>query len=538
MTKTEYLQILGLNENPFQYTNADKEAELIDQYFIYPDYFEDVWGDPENPVSNIIYAPRGGGKTAQRLMIEKRALSFDEVLTITYTDHDLSNFNSIDEVGLSYHLEYLNRLLLLSFFNRLHTLDDFNYIYEFNFSERQYIYKLCRIYLFDTPASFPKQAINSLKTIEDHALDIWKKFKEPISDVIKAITKAKGAEIDISQVELDKKLQMSHKDNFLNIRELLNRLGVSTIYILVDKVDEQSLTGNDPKASYTFISELIKDLELLETDGIGFKFFLWDALKPFCTKDARPDRLFSFTLKWEYSQLRTMLNKRLEAYSSKRIKDALKLFENKVGLGRTILFSEFSPRDCIRICNRILSEQLKHNEKSTVFQLIVVNDSIDYFCKEKVSEYLQSDSNIRHLAKVNGASFSIEELVTKKVAADSPAIRNIINPWTSSGLLKKIGLINRKGKKAVNEYAFTDIRMARFACNAIDRLCLMRGFSGLEVSSARICPLKLCLIPVFLKLVLKHSFGFLLFQTEHFLFQFVPHKVIARQIKNVVQQRI
>jgi hypothetical protein len=468
MTKKEYLDSLGLNENPFQYTNADKEADLIDQYFIYPDYFEDVWGDPNNPVSNIVYAPRGGGKTAQRLMIEKRALDFEEVLTITYSDHDLSSFSSINEVGLSYHLEYLNRLLLLSFFNRLHTLDHFDYIYEFSFSERQYIYKLCRIYLFETPVSFPKQAIKSLKTIEDNALDIWRKFKDPIADVIKAITKAKGAEIDISKVELDKKLQMSHKDNFLNIKELINRLGINTIYILVDKVDEQSLTGNDPKASYTFIAELIKDLELLETDGIGFKFFLWDALKPYCIRDARPDRLFSFTLKWEYTQIRTMLNKRLEAYSSKRITDALRLFDDKKGLGRTILFSEFSPRDCIRICNRILSEQLKINEKSTVFQLAVVNESIDSFCKEKVSEYLQSDSNIKHLAKVNGASFSIEELVTKKVAADSPAIRNIINPWTSSELLKKIGLVTRKGKKAVNEYAFIDIRMARFACNAID----------------------------------------------------------------------
>lgn len=468
MTKKEFLNYLELNENPFQYTNADKEAELIDQYFIYPDYFEDVWGDPDNPVSNIVYAPRGGGKTAQRLMIEKRALDFDRVLTITYTDHDLSCFNSINEVGQSYHLEYLNRLLLLSFFNKLHSLNNFNYIYEFDFTERQYLYKLCRIYLLETPASFPKQAIKSLKTIEDQALDIWRKFKDPIADVIKAISKAKGAEIDISKVELDKKLQMSHKDNFLNIKELISRLGVSTIYILVDKVDEQSLTCNDPKASYTFIAELIKDLELLETDGIGFKFFLWDALKPYCTKDARPDRLFSFTLKWEYSQIRSMLNKRLEAYSSKRINDALNLFEDRKGLGRTILFSEFSPRDCIRICNRILSEQLKINEKSKVFQMTVVNDSIDSFCKEKVSEYLQSDSNMKHLAKVNGASFSIEELVTKKVAADSPAIRNIINPWTSSELLKKIGLISRKGKKAVNEYAFMDIRMARFACNAID----------------------------------------------------------------------
>lgn len=468
MTKKEYIQYLGLNENPFQYTNADKETDLIDQYFIFPDYFEDVWGDPTAPVSNIVYAPRGGGKTAQRLMIEKRAERFDEILTITYTDHDLSGFKSINEIGLSYHLEYLNRLLLLSFFNRLHSMNDFQYIYEFSFSERQFLYKLCRIYLFETPASFPKQAINSLKTIEDHALDIWNEFKEPIANVIKAISKTKGAEIDISKIDLDKKLQMSHKDNFINLKEFINRLGLSTIYILVDKVDEQSLTGNDPKASYAFISELIKDLELLETDGIGFKFFLWDALKPFCTKDARPDRIFAFTLKWEFSQIRTMLNKRLAAYSSNRIKDASILFDDKKGLGRAILFSEFSPRDCIRICNRILSEQFKADESSKHFKISVVNESIDLFCKEKVNEFLQSQSNINHLAKVNGASFSIEELVTKKVAADAPAVRNVILPWTSSELLRKIGLVNRKGKKAVNEYAFTDIRMARLACNAMN----------------------------------------------------------------------
>lgn len=64
MTKKEYIEFLGFNENPFQYTNADNESNLLDKYFIAPDYFEDVWGDPDSPASNIIYAPRGGGKTA------------------------------------------------------------------------------------------------------------------------------------------------------------------------------------------------------------------------------------------------------------------------------------------------------------------------------------------------------------------------------------------------------------------------------------------------------------------------------------------
>lgn len=118
MTIEDYTRNLGFENNPFQYSNADKEIELLDAYFIKPDYFEDVWGNPYNPVSNIVYAPRGGGKTAQRIMIEKRAKDYNDILTVTYTNHDLSEFRNIDEINLKYHLTYLNRLLLISFFNR------------------------------------------------------------------------------------------------------------------------------------------------------------------------------------------------------------------------------------------------------------------------------------------------------------------------------------------------------------------------------------------------------------------------------------
>lgn len=468
MTKKEYLNSIGLEENPFQYTNADKESAIIDKYFISPDYFEDVWGDPDNPVSNIIYAPRGGGKTAQRVMIEKRAKSIDDILTITYTDHDLSRFNNIEDVNSNYHLEYLNRLLLLSFFDRLNSLHDFDYLYKFSLKERQFIYKLCRIYLFETPASFPSQAINSLKSLEDHAIDVWKKFRAPFSEIIKKISKVKGVEIDLSKVEIDSKIELSHKDNLFNIRSFLEKLGINTLYVLIDKVDEQRLTGNNPKASYSFISELIRDLELLETPGVGFKFFLWDELKQYCTKDARPDRVFSYQLNWTFKQIRQMLNKRLSVFSNGKIKEATELFVSKASLGRIIVFSEFSPRDCIRICNRILSEQLKENPGSVQFEKHIVNRAIDMFCKEKVEELILNQSNLRHLSKIGAVSFTIKELVTRKVAADSPALRNIILPWTKAELLKKIGLVKRKGKKAVNEYAFSDIRMARYANQSLD----------------------------------------------------------------------
>ncbi|MBY2893792.1 MULTISPECIES: P-loop ATPase, Sll1717 family [Bacteroides] len=467
MTFEEYLSKLGFLRNPFQQSNADKEIDFLSEYFIKPDYFEDVWGNPYNPSSNIVYAPRGGGKTAQRIMIEKRAKNHSDILTITYTNHDLSCYKSVDDIDLSYHLTYLNRLLLLAFFNRI-TDPGFNFDFTFSFSERQYIYKIARIYLFDTPASFPNQAMSSLKKIEDYAIDLWNNFKEPIVNVIKQISKSKGLEIDLSSIEIDKKLQQSHKDNFFNIIELLKKTEYKSIIILIDKVDEQSLTGNNPENSFKFISPLLKDLELLETPNVSFKFFLWDSLKPYSTIAARPDRIVSFDLKWETKQLVTMLNKRVESYSRGKVYDFSKMFKDLRSLGRIILFSELSPRDCVRICFRIMSEQFKYNPKDFLFNESVVNNSLRMFSIDKTSELILNKSNLAHLHKTGCVSFTIEELVSNKVAADTPAIRNIINPWTTSEYLKKIGLVSRKNAKSVNEYAFQDVRIAYSTCLNLD----------------------------------------------------------------------
>jgi hypothetical protein len=163
-----------------------------------------------------------------------------------------------------------------------------------------------------------------------------------------------------------------------------------------------------------------------------------------------------------------MLNKRVEAYSKGKITDFSKMFIDVKSFGRAILFSELSPRDCVRICHRILSEQFKKNPDSMKFEEDVVNLSIKQFCTEKAAELITNSSNLKHLTKTNQVSFTIEELVSNKVAADSPAIRNIINPWTTAEYLKKIGLVSRKNAKAVNEYAFQDIRLAYMACPTLD----------------------------------------------------------------------
>jgi hypothetical protein len=463
MTINTFINNLGFKINPFQFSNADKETEFLSDYFIKPDYFEDIWGNPHEPVSSIIYAPRGSGKTAQRVMIEKRSKEYEDILAISYTNHDLSEFKNINEISLTYHLIFLNRLLLVSLFKRIED-DNFDFDKVYNYKERQYIYKIARIYLYNTPASFPNQAISALKTITDHAVDFWNGFKEPLTNVIKQITRSKGFEIDLSKIEIDKKIEISHKDNFFNIIELLIKANYNSIFILIDKVDEQSLTGNNPEASYKLIEDLLKDLELLETPRVSFKFFLWDALKPYTAISARPDRVFSYDLNWNWQQMTDMLDKRVESYSDGKVKSFITMFEHRKLFGRIILFSDLSPRDCIRICNRIISEQFKKDEKSKLFDEEIVHSSIEKFCMEKAKELITNENNLRYLIKSEQVSFTIEELVTNKVASDIAAVRNIINPWQTGEYLKKIGIVPRKTGKAVNEYAFQDIRLAFISC--------------------------------------------------------------------------
>lgn len=463
MKLDEYINFLGFKNNPFEHSNADKEVEYLSDYFISPSYFEDVWGNPYNPVSNIIYAPRGGGKTAQRIMIEKRAKESEDILTIIYTNHDLSSFNNISEITISYHLTYFNRLLLIAFFSKIEN-DEFRFSFIFSYAERQYIYSLTRIYLYETPASFPNQAIDSLKTITDRATGLWKNLKVPFASMIKSITKQKGFEIDLSAINVDEKLLLSHKDNFFNIVSLLRRAGYNSIMFLVDKVDEQSLTGNVPEASFKLIECLLKDLELIETPYVSFKFFLWDELKQYNQVAGRPDRIYSYDLTWNWEQMQSMLDLRIKSFSSGKISSFEKLMPSKQFLGRIILFSEFSPRDCIRICHKIFSEQFKHDSKVNIFQEAVINSSIKSFCNEKTGELIGNKSNIEKMIKINRVSFTIEDLVNDKLGSTASAVRNMIRPWTTSGYIKKIGLKIRRQGKSVNEYAFQDVRLAFMAC--------------------------------------------------------------------------
>lgn len=468
LNNNAYIKKLGFSKDPFLSTNADKE-ELLSRYFIAPDYYDDIWGDPLAPSPAIVFGPRGSGKTAQKNMIESRNYDIESILTISYTEHDLSKISSIDQITLDYHLEYLNRLLLVSVFAKLRATDRFTLTHLFNFRKRQYLYALAKRYLKNTPFSFHRNAINSLKTLEDLSVDVWESFKKPISALVKSITKSKGVEVDITGIAENPKDNVSNKENFAVILDYLKALGYQAVYILIDKVDENDLTGgNNPEDSFKFIAPLLKNLEVLETDGVAFKFFLWDALKNDFAKYGRPDRVFSYYLEWNDEQLEEMLCNRVRTFSDNKILSFAELLEDPYDLTKIILFSQGSPRDCIRLCKRIVSEQERSDAAKLKLSRSAVERGIKIFTEVKCRELISNTKAMSTLRKYSRTTIDLEKLVERRLAYTISQARDLLSEWLNYGILAKIGSYRKtmpnKEERSFIQYAFNDIRIAKYCC--------------------------------------------------------------------------
>jgi hypothetical protein len=110
LTLSPFLVQFGFTQDPFESTNAEREFHL-DEYFVPPPYFADVLGDPGEPRSRVIFAPRGGGKTAQRRMIEIRSAAADDFLCVTYDEFEQPARMTLAQATWAYHMNQICRLV-------------------------------------------------------------------------------------------------------------------------------------------------------------------------------------------------------------------------------------------------------------------------------------------------------------------------------------------------------------------------------------------------------------------------------------------
>jgi hypothetical protein len=98
--------------------------------------------------------------------------------------------------------------------------------------------------------------------------------------------------------------------------QLLQSLGIQTLIILLDGIDEPSLLAQNPAAGAELIKPLLLELPLLECPGVEFKCFLPPELREVLaqTPGIRFDRLLVREIIWDTPQMATLLSTRLIAF--------------------------------------------------------------------------------------------------------------------------------------------------------------------------------------------------------------------------------
>jgi hypothetical protein len=463
MDERTFYQGLGFKSNPFRYTNADEEVNLP-EYFIPPPYFDSVWGNPEEPTSTVVFAPRGGGKSAQRRMIEIKS-SDSDVLAIQYSRFEFQRGQSLSDCDLEYHLMNINRIALIAFL----MLIDQKGLYHLNFTgtERKQIQALSKFYLYDLNTEAIINAANAVMSPVDKAKHFFERNLWAINSIIDTIFSKVGIKSVRDAAAMPGLTTRPSKNHLEIIASLIKSLGLHSIYILVDKVDETQLTGNDSKASFELIEALIRDLELLQMDGIAIKFFLWNELYPFYKKYARPDRIPQFNLQWTSEELKEMMKKRLLAHSYKdkilNFYDLLNIDDDLKNLVEDLVvtFSHGSPRDMIRICQQMVSEQLRLSGETLGISALAVSNGLNIFCEQRAREVVQ-DHILDELRKTRRLDFTVNYIASDIFKIGTNGARSKIKNWLKTGTVKHIDDIQvQKSKRPSHQYAVIDSRVAK-----------------------------------------------------------------------------
>lgn len=455
---------LGFKNHPFTKSNADEEP-LLTEYFVFPPYFDAVLGDSDNPSPCIVFAPRGAGKTALKRMIDDAGIE-KKFLAVTYNRFNFSNNEKLENISLSYHLRNIITRVLISLLSYISENDDL--LKNLKKDEKKNLYIFTVNYLGDLTGDELQEIVHELKGLPDKFKDFWSKnvgFMEKAINFI--LTRYDLDKIDLPDLETEsKKLSQTYKHQLDILLSLSRKIGFKSIYILIDKVDETELTGNDSEATYKLIKPLIKDLDLLEANGYGFKFFLWDAIQEKYRIEGRPDRVATYNLSWDREGLKEILSERLKAFSDKKIQSFKDITEETKSKDFNVddaicVMANKSPRNMIRICENILAEQSMAHGKPEKITINAADLGIIKYC-ENIAHEIYTERSIKEVQKVGRELFTTNYVANEVLKITGEGARNKITGWTREGIVKHIGTISQEtSKKPLNFYCIVDPAFVR-----------------------------------------------------------------------------
>jgi len=459
MSYESFMSARGFSGDPFAFTDSDREDRLAD-YFVPPPYFAGVMGTPSSPEPTVVFAPRGGGKSAQRRMVEQASIDADEpFLCITY-----SNFETVGGTtpSLSDHQITLSRLLTIALLTELEA-DDGGAVH-LDDHEKQVLKVCAQTLLSSLTVDEYGAAMSAVKTLGDKAGEAWRKYGGVVAAVVGALMAKAGIENVKIPIELAAQAQntsASAQYLFTELVKITQKLFWRSVYILIDRVDETTATTSDPVAAFNLVESLLTSLPTLEHQGVGFKFFLWDQLKQvFIARGGRTDRVMVFELSWSVDEISDMLSRRLSAFSSGKVTSFNDLVSRAADIDAHLLLAHLcygSPRDMIRMAKQVIAEATRTDASASAISRSDLFRGVYEFSRKRTSElYGRFESDF---AKFPDVSFVTNHLASDIFRISDNAMRQKLQQWTAVGVIRKMTELATGKNRPQHVYTFTDLRV-------------------------------------------------------------------------------
>lgn len=373
----EWLDFFGFSASPFSKWEAEEEARLsperLSDQWVKPACFDRILGQASEPKTMLIFAPRGVGKTACRILVEyyckeglgqgERGETDGRVLPVLHIHHDEAirqageQQHPIDEY---WHTREILKQAVQALTELLQAEDELSHRIDGMSPGR-----LADLQWFFY--AYPPASMEDLESIQEtfgftSVLDLDRREigflrNEPgrrwLSDQTRDYFDARRDTSPIEQLYLFVELMCA---------DAPQGFGFEAVYVLLDGLDEFSFSADlKRERAVRLLVPLLSNLRLMNAPDMAFKCFLPAELDSAIRHHptVRQDRLGVETITWSARDMQEILRRRLATYGPVQEMDMLCAPELR-GLERKLIeVADANPRRMIRLCDFLLQTHLE-----------------------------------------------------------------------------------------------------------------------------------------------------------------------------------
>ncbi|KMW56394.1 hypothetical protein AIOL_001346 [Candidatus Rhodobacter oscarellae] len=479
------------DSSPFEQYVAENEPDILD-YAVVPPYFEVAKKRALTPSTHLLFGARGGGKSATRLATERELwkLHADGVnvpLAVPYIDFsrvlERGTVNKISSDDLLKELSFRVIETLLLWISDQDSAED---IVELLVPEElNLMVVLVQAFYLRVPEANRRvsqaQAMAILRQnwksrTANWIQKKWSAITEIVSEVASGLSEkhadTESMKSQVAEMFNENGAIISGTALLAKLVEVARVFGFSGVSVFVDKVDEHPVTQNSPESSARLIFPLLSHVQLMEVEGLGWQFFLWDRVKAIFADgelSVRLDKLAHSEVSWTVEFLRKMIDSRVSFFSSKCLSSFSELGADETvtheKIGEIIDLAVKSPRETIRLLDTVVREfdsKYSAQEGHRYLEAEDLENGMDKYVSDVIWSVYDKEV-LSQILRLNKSTF-INKEVQAAFKISAPGATNRIVKWQDAGAISQSGKREAEGGvggKPSNEYSIADPRIVR-----------------------------------------------------------------------------